>query len=154
MRSRRGGFFIKLILFGCFLFLAFLFFVRRNLKTDAIDFLNMCKVNMGNIERELFPERKRSFSLVKQETELKLLLPDPFANFTQAEWEEFWDLIYGLHGYDMPDNPRLPYIKRQLTLPELAEELKSRYDIFKKFEDQHWQEFWRIILKQRKLKQR
>lgn len=154
MRSIKGGFIVKLILIVCFSFLIFLFVVRRNMRTDVSDFFNACKINFGNMEREFFPQRRRPFSLVRQETELKLLLPDPFVDLSAEEWQGFWELVYGNIGTEITENPRMPIIRRQFTLPELEEQLLSRYPVFKRFQPQHWQEFWSIVLRKKRFKRR
>lgn len=148
----KGSIIVKLILAVCFLSLLFIVSIHKNIKIDIMDFFDGIKINAGNAEREIFPERKRPFSLVRQETELKLLLPNPFVNFSRQEWEEFWNLIYGLYGYDVPENPRLPYIQRQLNLQELEGLLKTKYEIFKQFQGQHWEEFWKIVLHQKRFR--
>ena len=143
---------VKLILIVCFLSLVFLFVIRENMRADLLDFFNAMKINIGNIERELFPQRRRPFSLVRQESELKIRLPNPFVNFSPSDWRKFWELVYASVGYDIPDNPRLPIIKRQLTLAELEEKLMEQFPIFEKFQAQHWEEFWRVIFRKRRFK--
>jgi len=152
MHSIKASALVKIILLILFLGLAFIFFIRKNLSTDVRDLLTGGEITLGNIERELFPKRRRPFSVVRQETELKLLLSDPFISFSRDDWDEFWDLIYGNRGYDIPENPRLPYTHRQLTLREIEEALKGKYPIFTQFGNMHWEEFWKVALRQKRFR--
>lgn len=150
MHYVKGNTIVKLILFLCFLGVVFIFFIQESLRTDVVDLFENIKVNIANVEREFFPKRKRPFTITRQQTELKLLLPDPFVNLSREDWNEFWNLIYGNSGYDIPDNPRLSYRRRQYTFKEIEQILQTRYKVFERFQNQHWEEFWRITLKKKK----
>lgn len=93
------------------------------------------------------PKRHRPLSLMERETELKLYIGEPFRDFTQNDWNEFWNLIYGAFPKEAPKKG-LPKKMRQLTPDEIAFELMSRYPSpFAYFKESHWQIFFGIVLK-------
>lgn len=92
--------------------------------------------------------RRRPLSLAERETELKLYIGEPFKDFTPADWNEFWNLIYGRFSKENPDRQSLPKKMRQLTLDEIAYELMYRYpQPFAYFTESHWKIFFSIIAK-------
>lgn len=93
-------------------------------------------------------ERRRPLSLIEKETELKLYVGQPFIDFEEKDWKEFWNLIYGVFPGEIPEKPGLPKRVRQLTENEIAFELMSLYsNPFVYFKEEHWRIFFSIILK-------
>lgn len=94
------------------------------------------------------PKRYRPVSLLERETELKLYIGEPFKSFNQADWDDFWNLIYGAFPKDPPKKEGLPRRMRQLTLDEIRYELMLRYPTpFNYFKKEHWGMFFGIVLK-------
>ena len=93
-------------------------------------------------------ERHRPLSLIEKETELKLYVGQPFIDFSQKDWREFWNLIYGVFPEKTPEKPGLPKRVRQLTTDETAFELMSLYpNPFSYFKEEHWRIIFSIILR-------
>lgn len=94
------------------------------------------------------PRRHRPLSLLERETELKLYIGEPFRNFSQRDWNKFWNLIYSAFPRETPERQGLPKRMRQLTLDEIASELMLLYpQPFTYFKESHWNTFFGIVLK-------
>lgn len=101
------------------------------------------KVKKHNIFVELFPERKRPITFIKQETSLKMFLPDFFGEFSYADWQKFWVLFYE----PMKEKQQGFIVKRYRSKEEVEEYLAYRYsEPFSHFQKQHWDYFWSIVL--------
>ncbi len=133
------------IVFG--VVLAFmLFFAQKNLREDWDDLLDGFGINIDNFFYGLNPERSRPVSTLEKETSLKSYVGEPFISFSKSDWDDFWNILYGVFPRDYPDNERLPPKLRQLTTLEMEAELKKRYPSpFSYFQDSHWQQFWQIL---------
>lgn len=93
-------------------------------------------------------KRRRPISLAERETELKLYIGDPFRSFTSAEWDDFWDLVFGEFPRESSGPGALLQGMRQLNTDEIAFELMSRYPTpFAYFKDSHWKIIFGIIFK-------
>ena len=100
------------------------------------------KIFSHNIKNEIQPLRKKPLSLLPQQEKLKQFIGEPFISFSDADWEEFWNIIYGYTEITTSYGT----ITRQRTLEEIQEELIYLYgNPFKYFEKQHWESFWSII---------
>lgn len=89
--------------------------------------------------------RRRPLTTIALEENLKVNLPVPFANFSQEDWQWFWDLMYGSFRKDANGWPER---KRQLTRQEIQGELASYYfQPFGLFKERQWGIFWQHILK-------
>ncbi|MDD5561925.1 MAG: hypothetical protein PHT50_07360 [Candidatus Omnitrophica bacterium] len=105
-------------------------------------------VDYAAYDLTLEPERHRPVSLLQKETELKLYIGEPFKSFSRSDWEEFWNIIYGIFPKTDPQEPGLVSKRRQLTKDEIAYELKNMYPRpFINFQQNHWKTFFEIIFK-------
>ena len=87
-------------------------------------------------------------TFAEKETELKLYVGDPFRDFDRDEWNEFWELVYGMYPKGDPGREGLPKKMRQLTEDELSSELMRRYPYpFTYFRDNHWKLFFELLYK-------
>jgi hypothetical protein len=133
------------IVFGIILALM-LFFAQKNLQEDWDDLLESLSIYIDNFFYGLNPKRSPPVSTLEKETGLKSYVGEPFISFSKSDWDGFWNILYGVFPRDYPDNERLPPRVRQLTLPEMEEELRKRYPHpFSYFQDEHWQQFWQIL---------
>lgn len=140
----------KLLLVGGFLSLFLIIIYQNQIK----DFLKLgCDkagryVDHVSYDLNLEVERRRPLSLIKEETELKLYIGEPFRDFGMSEWKEFWNVIYGIFSKTDPEEPGLVGKRRQLTKDEIISELKEMYpQPFDYFQENHWDMFFRIIFK-------
>ena len=94
------------------------------------------------------PKRSMPLSTLQKETELKLYIGDPFRDFSRADWNEFWNVIYS--GFPVDEAPREGWPKkvRQLTDGEIAYRLAKLYpQPFAYFKEEHWKIFFEVISK-------
>ncbi len=104
------------------------------------------KVILENINVQMYPPRKFVGTKIQKEDMLKMYVGEPFKNFSFKEWEQFWQIIYGLYRKENPQDPRLPAIYRHLDKEEMQQELIGRYPTpFSYFGDAQWEQFWQII---------
>lgn len=145
MRTHRSFLPKLLILFG--VALAFmLYFSKRNLKEDFNAFVENVNVFVDNISYSLNPERSKSISTLEKETNLKYYVGEPFISFRKADWDKFWDILYGIFPVDYSEDERVSPRARQLKYAEMESRLKEWYpNPFSYFQEQHWQQFWQII---------
>ncbi|MEK6568433.1 MAG: hypothetical protein AABZ27_06845 [Candidatus Omnitrophota bacterium] len=136
-----------LIVFG--IALAFMLYLARvNLRQDWNDLSESVEIWIDNFNRGLSPDRSRPISTLSKEEELKMYVGAPFLDFQASDWDKFWNIVYGLFPVDYSENERLPPRSRHLTNPEMQEKLKELYPSpFGYFQDEHWEQFWRIIFK-------
>jgi len=94
------------------------------------------------------PKRLMPFVTKDMESELKLSVQAPFADFTESDWKGFWNIIYGAFPKDAPKEPGLPQRLRQLTQDEIPEELLKRYpERFSDFKEEDWGNLFSIIFR-------
>ncbi|MDD5409210.1 MAG: hypothetical protein PHC71_03880 [Candidatus Omnitrophica bacterium] len=148
MSSKR--FLPKFLLVAGFLSLFLVIIYQNQIK----DFLKLgCDragtyVDYASHDLNLELERHRPLSLVKEETELKLYIGEPFRGFSSREWADFWNIIYGIFPKTDPEEPGLVGKRRQLTEDEIISELKDKYpQPFDYFKENHWGMFFNIIFK-------
>lgn len=141
------GKFLPVVLISSAIVLALtLFLAQDNLRQDWNDFTESIDIHIDNFMYTLSPERSKSISMLEKEQNLKLYVGQPFIDFSQSDWNKFWDILYGVYPVDYPENERLPARVRQLKRPEMEEKLKDLYpNPFGNFQQQHWQQFWQMI---------
>lgn len=104
--------------------------------------LNIIRQNTLNF---ISPKRRPPFTIIALKENLKTALPVPFVEFTEEEWERFWNWIYGNFEEAKDDWPKR---KRQLTKEEIQDMLRSYYrNPFGYFREQQWDIFWKQVLK-------
>ncbi|MEK6727676.1 MAG: hypothetical protein AABY28_03250 [Candidatus Omnitrophota bacterium] len=123
---------------------------QQTLKDFWVFAVESAEIHFNNLfyQADSETERHRPVSLIETETELKLYIGEPFRNFNQRDWDEFWRLIYAGFLRGAPPREGLPNKMRQLTLDEIASELMKRYpEPFTYFKDEHWKMFFGTVLK-------
>lgn len=148
MRSKR--ILPKILLIAGFLALYLILKYQTSIKEFCSFNLEKLKIHFDNFFFAAGSglERHRPFSLIEKETELKLYIGQPFINFDQDDWREFWNLIYGVFPEGIAEKPGLPKRVRQLTTDEITFELMSLYpNPLSYFKEEHWKTFFNIILK-------
>lgn len=92
-------------------------------------------------------ERRRApRSLIIKQDYLKMYVGQPFRNFSDAEWKNFWKLVYGVYPKQPVEKAGLPNRMRQLTEEEIEQELMDRYpQPFANFREKHWSIFFQIL---------
>jgi hypothetical protein len=141
----------KVLLFLGFVGLFLVFKYQSALQSSWGGVLEKVKIYFDNFfYQSPVPKRYPPLSFLEQETELKLYIGDPFRDFIQSEWDEFWKIIYGTFPDEESRQPGMPARMRQLTTDEIAYKLTQNYpQPFAYFKDSHWQLFFGIALKKK-----
>lgn len=141
----RAKFSPKLLIFLAIVLALTLFFAQGNLRQDWDDFAQGIDIHIENFMYALNPERSKPISILEKEQGLKVYVGEPFIDFSQSDWSEFWNILYGAYPMDYPENERLPPRVRQLNYSEMEEKLKEWHpNPFSYFQAEHWQQFWKI----------
>jgi hypothetical protein len=130
-----------------FLFLVFYFgdtmrsqvaFQYKTIKAYIDNFFSLHNPKISRLPRPAQP--------VSQEIRLASSFGEPFVSFQPAEWEEFWEIVYGLYPVGEPEEPGLPNTMRQLSQEELKVELEEKYEMpFVNFKKKHWEAFFSLV---------
>ncbi|MCF7874072.1 MAG: hypothetical protein K9L84_03365 [Candidatus Omnitrophica bacterium] len=96
-------------------------------------------------KKEVIHPRKPPMSLLVAKTKLENFFPDQFVKtLNQDDWDYIFNLIYE----PISDKQGDFTVKRYLTKAEIEQELVYQYKFpFSYFRDQHWDYFWKIVLK-------
>ena len=136
----------KILIFSGIMLAFTIYVMRDNLRKDCDDLIETFDIILNNFSSRFNLERSRPINPIDKEENLKMLLGRPFIHFKRADWEEFWEILYGVFPVDYSDNQRLPPRSRQLTYSEMEERLKRLYSTpFDYFQDEHWQQFWQTV---------
>lgn len=132
----------------CGIILVFvLYAARENLRYDWDDLVESARIVMDNLVYSMNPERAKGITSLEKEENLKSYVGEPFKSFRSSDWQEFWNVIYGIYPIDYSDNRRLPPRMKQLGYPEMEARLKELYPTpFGYFKEEHWQQFWPVVL--------
>lgn len=135
------------VLILCGVTLVFIFYrAKGNLKEDWKDFADAIAIHIDNLKYTLNPERAKSITTIEKEESLKSFVGDPFIHFSRQDWDEFWNVLYGVFPLEYPENKRLPPFVRQFTYSEMESKLRELYSKpFAYFQDEHWRQFWGIV---------
>ncbi len=141
----------KILLFSGFLALFLLLKFQTEVKNFTSLQIEKIKTHRDNFFARANPEiakRERTPFTTVKESQLEVGVGEPFSNFTTEEWDEFWEIVYGLYPRGEPEKPGLPNRMRQLSQEEMISELSSRYpQPFARFSQRQWEIFFGIILK-------
>lgn len=100
------------------------------------------EVKKHNINIENNPGRKSPVTSIEKEERLKMLLPDVFGEFSRKDWKNFWSFIYKPVA-----NKEEGISKKQFrSKEEIKSYLLSQYPSFSRFQSDHWNYFWEIVL--------
>lgn len=91
------------------------------------------------------PERKRPLSFLKRQVDLQMFIGEPFKSFSEEDWNEFWNIVYG--GFAMDEaGAGLPRRMRQMSKEEIENALTERYpQPFAYFDERVWKQFFEIL---------
>lgn len=136
------------LLIVCGIILVFvLYSTRENLRYDWDDLVENARIVRDNFIYSMNPERAKGITTLEEEVNLKTYVGEPFRSFRSSDWQEFWNVIYGVYPIDYSQNQRLAPRARQLTYPEMEARLKELYpNPFGYFKEEHWQQFWSVVL--------
>ena len=122
--------------------------IRQKLTGNFSGIYRRMEVLKKNFEDEFTPRIKKPLSTYPDEQKLITYFPETFTNFSRSDWDKFWEFIYGIHATDEYGKDFFPKRRRQLTKSELEQALAKEYPTpFSYFQAEHWQEFWKEILK-------
>jgi hypothetical protein len=120
--------------------------IRENLFQDINDMVTTMKIGRHNIEYQLSPDRRKPLVISDKEISLKQIYPAFFNNFTRDDWDDFWDIIYGVHPLINFNNEKLSPAQRNLSVNEIQDVLIKRYpEVFSQFQAENWKIFWKEI---------
>lgn len=103
-------------------------------------FVNATKHNLA---MEVSPDRSPKITFIEKETYLRMFAPDLFSNFNEADWRNFWGIIY----QPVKDKSGGFIIKRYRTKEEIMTILVARYpDPFSFLQKEHWDMFWQDVV--------
>ncbi len=99
-----------------------------------------------NLSFTVSPERKRPLSFATREAKLANFIPSVFGQFSPAQWEEFWNLVF--EPIEVKEGRYMK--KRYRTKEEIESYLKYNYsNPFSRFGKMHWDYFWSIVLNEK-----
>ena len=143
MRQDNVGF----IVFGISFIIVLIVAIRHNIFRDADDMLTSLRVGAHNIEYRLAPDRRMPLLLVDKEFGLRQIHHTFFNKLRRDEWQEFWDIIYGIHPLISFKNQMLPQADRNYSVAEIQKILVKRYpEAFSEFTIEQWKMFWKEII--------
>lgn len=120
--------------------------VRNNYRDDWQDLLTQFKILKDNTRDILFPSRTQPYSVLQAQEKLKENIPQVFGSFRDADWEDFWKLIYAPQETDDYSSKYLPVRKRQLSIGEIEDILIADYpNVFGLFNNKMWNDFWALV---------
>jgi hypothetical protein len=135
------------IVFGICIIAVLVVAIRQNLFQDIDDMITSLKIGGHNVEYHLSPDRRMPLVIVDKEFGLRQLHPAFFNSLNKEEWQEFWDIIYGIHPLIRFENEKLAPAKRNYSIKEIQEVLIKRYpEAFSAFGADQWKLFWKEIL--------
>jgi hypothetical protein len=83
------------------------------------------------------PLRRRPLTCIQREEALRQYLPKLFAEFSETEWDKFWELIYD------PIVDKRTKVSRYRSREEVEENLRRKYPQFLgELRESQWQEIW------------
>ena len=119
---------------------------RHNLFEDIDDMITSLKIGAHNVEYNFAPDRRIPLFVIDKEYGLRQLHPQFFNRLSRAEWQEFWDIIYGIHPLIEFENEKLPSAQRNYSIAEIQKVLVKRYpEAFSGFSVEQWKFFWKEI---------
>ena len=137
---------LAFIVFGVGIVLVIVVAVRGNLFQDIDDMVTSLKIGGHNIEYQLSPDRRMPLVVVDKEFGLRQLHSSFFNSLSRDDWQEFWDIIYGIHPLIDFENEKLSSAKRNYSVAEVQKVLVKRYpEAFSSFSVEQWKMFWKEI---------
>jgi len=122
--------------------------IRQKLTGNFLGIYRRMEVLKKNFEDEFTPRIKKPLSTYAAEEKLTTYFAQEFASFNRADWDKFWNFIYGTHVTDDYGKDFYPKRKRQLTKRELEQALAKEYPMpFSYFNKEHWNAFWQDVVK-------
>jgi len=120
--------------------------IRQNLFQDANDMVRALKIGRHNVEYQFSPDRRKPMVIMDKEFGLRQLHPAFFNNLDREDWQEFWDIIYGIHPLISFKDEKFPAAERNYSIAELQRVLTRRYpEAFSAFQGEQWKMFWKEV---------
>lgn len=113
------------------------------------DLIEKWRFILSNIKDEFSPARRRPTTLLQQQDELKMMVPQVFRAYKYQDWNEFWSYIYD----PVYEGDGWIKARRYHSKEEIEDNLKKKYEQpFVSFGKQQWEAFWQILGKDRQVK--
>jgi len=120
--------------------------IRQNIFHDISDMSRSAAVAGHNFDYQLMPDRHNSLGLTNAELGLRQVYPDFFNKFDRANWQDFWDIVYGTHPLIGFKNEKIPSAERNFSVDEVQQALVRRYpELFSRFSSENWKIFWKQV---------
>ena len=137
---------LGVIVFGISALAILVVAIRQNLFQDANDMVTALKIGKHNVEYQISPDRRKPLVIMDKEFGLRQLHPTFFNNFDREDWQEFWDIIYGIHPLIGFKDEKIPAADRNYSIPEIQRALIQRYpEAFSLFQGEQWKIFWKEV---------
>ncbi|MFH1622031.1 MAG: hypothetical protein ABIA97_02780 [Candidatus Omnitrophota bacterium] len=137
---------VGFIVFGISIVVILVVAIRHNLFQDIDDMVTSLKIGKHNVEYQLSPDRRMPFVIIDKEFGLRQLHPYFFNTLNKDDWQEFWDIIYGIHPLIDFENKMLSPAKRNYSAAEIQKALVKRYpEAFSNFSVEQWNLFWKEV---------
>ncbi|NQU18709.1 hypothetical protein HQ550_00985 [bacterium] len=137
---------LGVIIFGVSAIAILVVAIRQNLFQDVNDMVTALRVGRHNVEYQFSPDRRRPLVIMDKEFGLRQLHPVFFNTFDKEDWQEFWDIIYGVHPLISFKNEKIPVADRNYSITEIQMVLIERYpEGFSGFGQEHWKTFWKEV---------
>jgi hypothetical protein len=139
---------VRLFIVALAIAAALLFFNKNYLISKISALKDYQKEFATNIVSDKNLGRQRPMSTFEQEEQLRQFIPPVFESFSEKDWDEFWNTIYGAFPDESSSKKFMPKKYRQLTMSEIEQRLINRYpNGFGRMGQQHWGYFWQYIIK-------
>ncbi|MFC1646322.1 hypothetical protein ACFL2Y_03990 [Candidatus Omnitrophota bacterium] len=137
---------LAFIIFGVCIIAILAVAIRGNLFQDIDDMITSLKIGGHDFEYHLSPDRRMPLVVVDKEFGLRQLHPAFFNKLSRDDWQEFWDVIYGIHPLINFENEMLIAAGRNYSVAEVQKVLIKRYpEAFSGFSVEQWKLFWAEI---------
>jgi len=137
---------LGIVVFGVSAIAILVVAIRQNLFQDINDMSRALKIGMHNVEYQFSPDRRQPMVIMDKEFGLRQLHPVFFSKFDRDDWQEFWDIVYGIHPLIGFEDEKIPAADRNYSIGEIQSILIKRYpEAFSVFGEEQWKMFWKEI---------
>ncbi len=140
-------YFAKILIFVLIVVIVVIIFNQgfiRNTLQDSSSFFEKAKDNFSS---QFDKKRSAPITLIEKEENLRLFMGPLVHDFTQEDWDRFWNVIYGMQEKPA-DNPFLPKEFYQYSIEQAQDQLRRMFPgSFGRLGPEHWSYIWREIIK-------
>ncbi len=118
-------------------------YISLKLKKSWDGLMRFLNIQKENLLLEVSPPRCKKLTMIETESWLRQFSPEPFMDFNDNDWDEFWKIFYA-----PVETKEDKFIRRRMrTKEEIEVALMERYpQPFRYLDDNYWKIFWDHIL--------